>query len=36
LRFAQSVAVIDPQTGAVERIHVGRSPHGIWMNTHLP
>jgi YVTN family beta-propeller protein len=35
LRFAQSVAVIDPQTGAVERIHVGRSPHGIWMNTHL-
>lgn len=35
LRFAQSVAVIDPKTGAVERIHVGRSPHGIWMNTHL-
>jgi YVTN family beta-propeller protein len=36
LRFAQSVAVIDPKTGAVERITVGRSPHGIWMNTHLP
>ncbi len=35
LRFAQSVGVIDPQTGAVERIAVGRSPHGIWMNTHL-
>jgi YVTN family beta-propeller protein len=34
LRFAQSVAVIDPQTGSVERIPVGRSPHGIWMNTH--
>jgi YVTN family beta-propeller protein len=34
LRFAQSVAVIDPQTGAIERIPVGRSPHGIWMNTH--
>jgi YVTN family beta-propeller protein len=34
LRFAQSVAVIDPQTGAIERIAVGRSPHGIWMNTH--
>ena len=34
LRFAQSVAVIDPQTGAVERIPVGRSPHGIWLNTH--
>jgi YVTN family beta-propeller protein len=35
LRFAQSVAVIDPETGAIERITVGRSPHGIWMNTHL-
>jgi YVTN family beta-propeller protein len=35
LRFAQSVAVIDPATGAEERIAVGRSPHGIWMNTHL-
>jgi len=34
LRFAQSVAVIDPSTGAIERIAVGRSPHGIWMNTH--
>jgi len=35
LRFAQSVAIIDPTTGAIERIAVGRSPHGIWMNTHL-
>ena len=34
LRFAQSVAVIDPASGAIERIQVGRSPHGIWMNTH--
>jgi YVTN family beta-propeller protein len=34
LRFAQSVGVIDPQSGAVTRIAVGRSPHGIWMNTH--
>jgi YVTN family beta-propeller protein len=34
LRFAQSVAVIDPGTGEVERIPVGRSPHGIWLNTH--
>ncbi len=34
LRFAQSVAVIDPATGAIERIPVGRSPHGIWLNTH--
>ncbi len=36
LRFAQSVAVIDPATGAIERIPVGRSPHGIWLNTHDP
>jgi YVTN family beta-propeller protein len=35
LRFAQSVAVIDPQSGAIERITVGRSPHGIWIN-HEP
>ena len=34
LRFAQSVAVLDPATGAIERIAVGRSPHGIWLNTH--
>ena len=36
LRFAQSVAIVDPQTGAIERIRVGRSPHGIWLNTHDP
>ena len=34
LRWGQAVAVIDPATGAEERITVGRSPHGIWMNTH--
>ena len=34
LRFAQSVAVLDPATGVIERIPVGRSPHGIWLNTH--
>ena len=34
LRFAQSVAVIDPASGAIERLPVGRSPHGIWLNTH--
>ncbi len=34
LRFAESVAVLDPATGAIERIAVGRSPHGIWLNTH--
>ena len=36
LRFAQSVAVIDPASGAIERLPVGRSPHGIWLNTHDP
>jgi len=34
LRFAQSVAILDPATGAIDRIPVGRSPHGIWLNTH--
>ncbi len=34
LRFAQSVAVLNPATGSIERITVGRSPHGIWLNTH--
>ena len=34
LRWRQAVAVIDPKTGSVETIPVGRSPHGIWLNTH--
>ena len=34
LRFAQSVAVLNPADGSVERIVVGRSPHGVWLNTH--
>jgi len=34
LRFAHRVAVIDPQTGSYHTITVGRSPHGIWLNTH--
>ena len=34
LRFAQSVAVIDPSSGDIVRLPVGRSPHGIWLNTH--
>lgn len=36
LRFAHAVAVLDPATGAIERVPVGRSPHGIWLNTHDP
>jgi DNA-binding beta-propeller fold protein YncE len=35
LRWAHAVAIIDPATGTiVKRILVGRSPHGIWLNTH--
>jgi YVTN family beta-propeller protein len=33
-RWAHSVAVIDPATGAFTTIETGRSPHGIWLNTH--
>ena len=33
-RWAQSVAVVDPVTGDFQTIPVGRSPHGIWLNTH--
>ncbi len=34
LRWKQAVAVVDPVSGSVEMIPVGRSPHGIWLNTH--
>jgi YVTN family beta-propeller protein len=34
LRWRQAVAVIDPKTGTYTTIPVGRSPHGIWLNTH--
>ena len=34
LRWAQAVALIDPLTGEAERLSAGRSPHGIWLNTH--
>ena len=34
LRFAHKVAVIDPASGQYQTIEVGRSPHGIWLNTH--
>jgi YVTN family beta-propeller protein len=32
LRFANKVAVLDPSTGDVDTIEVGRSPHGIFLN----
>lgn len=33
-RWAHSVAVVDPRTGHFTTIATGRSPHGIWLNTH--
>ena len=35
LRFVETVGVLDPESGAVERIRVGRSPHGLFLNTEL-
>ena len=33
-RWAHTVAVIDPVTGQFTTIETGRSPHGIWLNSH--
>lgn len=35
-RFATSVAVLDPNTGAVADIATGRSPHGIFLDPTAP
>lgn len=35
LRFHEQVAVLDPKSGAYETINVGRSPHGIFLNSEL-
>lgn len=35
LRYAESVAVLDPQSGDYTTIPVGRSPHGIFLSTLL-
>ena len=35
LRFREQVAVLDPRTGDYETIDVGRSPHGIFLNTEM-
>jgi YVTN family beta-propeller protein len=35
LRWHQSVAIIDPEKGVLNLIPVGRSPHGIWLDTHM-
>ena len=34
-RFAHAVAFLDPKTGQSTSLAVGRSPHGIWLNTHM-
>ena len=34
-RFDHGLLFLDPRTGATTRIDVGRSPHGLWLNTHL-
>jgi DNA-binding beta-propeller fold protein YncE len=34
-RWAQKVAVLDPRTGDIQSIAVGRSPHGIFLSTDL-
>jgi DNA-binding beta-propeller fold protein YncE len=31
-RFAEKVAVLNPETGEYRTIDVGRSPHGIWLH----
>ncbi|MDE8344581.1 MAG: beta-propeller fold lactonase family protein [Acidocella sp.] len=35
LRFAEAVAVLNPTTGDYSTIPVGRSPHGLFLNTEL-
>ncbi len=35
LRFREKVAVMDPVSGDYDTIDVGRSPHGIFLNTEL-
>ena len=33
-RFAHGLLFLDPVSGTYTRIAVGRSPHGLWLNTH--
>src|SRR5271168_3816898 len=35
MRFAETIAVVDPVTGHYDSIPVGRSPHGIFLNTEM-
>lgn len=34
-RWAEKVAVLNPATGDYDTIDVGRSPHGLFLNTHV-
>ncbi len=33
-RWAHTVAILDPASGQFTTVETGRSPHGIWLNTH--
>ncbi len=35
-RWTEHIGIMDPATGAIETVPVGRSPHGIWLDTHMP
>jgi DNA-binding beta-propeller fold protein YncE len=35
-RWAEKVAVLNPTTGVIEDVKVGRSPHGLWVNAAAP
>jgi YVTN family beta-propeller protein len=35
MRFAETVAILDPESGHYDSIPVGRSPHGIFLTTEM-
>ncbi len=35
-RFAEKVAILDPATGQIQTVEVGRQPHGIFLNASAP
>jgi YVTN family beta-propeller protein len=35
-RFAEKVAILDPATGQLHTVEVGRQPHGIFLNASAP
>lgn len=36
LRFAEKVGILDPETGHLQTVEVGRQPHGIFLNPSAP